>query len=98
MLTAPVLRHALQEASDGTDSRLAVDVQLVSVLQAAGIAVLDEQTRAWPRAIVARADSAAALVLRVCAMQHLAELELRPGPSYLRSRAARRSRRPREAR
>jgi ABC-type transporter Mla MlaB component len=75
-LTAPLLRVAFEQAVV-TGGALVVDLQQVCVLQAAGVAVLDEHARRHTISILGRAGSATALVLTVCGMQLLARVELR---------------------
>lgn len=77
LVTAPALQRALEHAARADNQALVVDLQQVSVFQAAGVAVLFGQAARGPLKVVLRSGSATAKVCAVCSLAEVAEVEIR---------------------
>jgi anti-anti-sigma factor len=79
--TVPQLHEVLTAATTDPGAGLVLDLQQVGVLQSAAVAELFEQAEHRPLTVVVRTGSAVATVLRVCGLDALARIELRPAPA-----------------
>lgn len=76
LASSRILRHVLDERAKTPGVDLVVDLREVRYLGSAGVAVLYDHAESGNLRLLVRADTAVAVVIRICGLAQVASVEL----------------------